>query len=610
MEFMPGFYCSGASPTERLVFSALAPSVFLLNLSVHLSVKDLLALRRTCKKFYHLTFQPEIWERFIRSRWARHLTYPIIPPSSSSRNVLLRSARHSGTEVERLLSSAITLSENTRNGFSQVFGRSHFSVQSKQTIFEVKLIAGGKYMFLSVGSRASYGILCYAMDYPHGSRLIAEMPTKTRAFHITAEYQTHDRVPCISLVYSMRHYVDDKISPTLVEDLAKLAPDADTGSELPIRYTVMVHKIPLLSLSDSERCDVSEGAYNHLDVSKKPVFDLILEIQLSNAIYGGFTLSHFSPVSPPYLGFIKRPNTIYIVNLVTGQLHLANCESHPFSSRLHKSLVHAVYLLPEQSHILALRSFNDVVHDRKLMIELLPLEYHWDSRPTILHSVLQVDVIPSSVVISGGPSYFQELFPFTPCPPRFSPLNIAVIGRQSEECSQTSLSTFLITPVQMNGLFIYELTRKNGISESEGCISPARTVSITAGDVRSHAIGGEHFHLVYCSLADDRRAISATTTAFFIRARLPSATERGLGATAISYLLGRPLARLVWTSDVAPVFLPPDILSACKKGVASVTWDDSVARLCIATCTDVYVLNFSKNSRVPRLPEDPLQVFA
>jgi hypothetical protein len=119
-------------------------------------------------------------------------------------------ARHSlsglkGLEAERLVSQAVSLNDNWRQGKPRLY-RSR-AIRAWWDILHMAIVPGGHYMIASTCVRGNdhYAIMLYSMDGPKSAaEPLARLKTGNKPYCLSTKYATIGGVPGVTFAYLRR----------------------------------------------------------------------------------------------------------------------------------------------------------------------------------------------------------------------------------------------------------------------------------------------------------------------------------------------------------------------------------------------------------------------
>ncbi|TFK41980.1 hypothetical protein BDQ12DRAFT_349602 [Crucibulum laeve] len=175
----------------------LSPSLFLDRIFVNCCIEDIMCWRGVNKAFFLLTREPIIWKRFLE-----RMNIPVPPLRPTFRD----SFEETDYELEQLVAQAITLDENWRKPFPQIYRRRIHNVKAR--VLDMKIVPGGKFLIASVFNPAIYcfSIRVYALDHPHGPRALTQYKTFSRAEQIQAKYAVYEGRQGIMIAFVRKRY--------------------------------------------------------------------------------------------------------------------------------------------------------------------------------------------------------------------------------------------------------------------------------------------------------------------------------------------------------------------------------------------------------------------
>ncbi|KAJ4470818.1 hypothetical protein J3R30DRAFT_3710722 [Lentinula aciculospora] len=224
--FIPPFLKSLFSQDNTCHIHKLLVDIWVDEILIHLTIEDVICLRRVNKALFLITHEPIIWKRFLV-----RLSIPIPPLRPSLRWSLDRTS----FQIEQLVFKAICTEDNWRR-LSPKLSETKV-VFAFYEILEMKLLPGGQYMVASAKDTASrrFYICLFCLDHPDPTfPPLARLPVPTKAFNIEARFLPwHRSRPGIMIMYSQRAPEDGKLRGY---DLNELSANPDIDPPYPLRY--------------------------------------------------------------------------------------------------------------------------------------------------------------------------------------------------------------------------------------------------------------------------------------------------------------------------------------------------------------------------------------
>ncbi|KAJ3861912.1 hypothetical protein EV359DRAFT_46247 [Lentinula novae-zelandiae] len=530
---------------------------------IHLTIEDVICLRRVNKTLFLITHEPIIWKRFLV-----RLSIPIPPLRPSLR----WSLDLTSFQIEQLVAKAICADDNWRRLSPKL---SHTRIVfAFYEVLEMKLLPGGQYMVASVKDTASrrFYICIFCLEHPDPNfPPLARLPLPTKAFNIEARFLPwHEGRPGIMIMYSQRTPEDGHLRGY---DLSELSARPEVDPPYPLRHDCLctfVDMEALELLSDPSITRKSQAFRERAAALPQP-FQYVIHF-VSNAPIEQPSL--FESDGRPFAAVVQRPNEIVIMDLLTNQLSSIKCPRIPaFDNAEHK--IRAVRVLPKQNQVLVIRT-----------LRLRKIDQHQDQHTMELHTlpdagVLGVVSLPddyalitnrnaTSIHISDnyepliGPDH-----PFKHDPKaRPPPLSIYVCGEELE-----GMEHFNIDPVlSYDGYWFYDL---EWYVEQATVKDPKYGVRIIPGVYRA---------LVYTVPCDDRsdmpkiKSLGRYFNTQYQRADYPYGhpPQGDLSVVRQRYL--RP------EHEHVPFRLNSNTFQhIAETGCSAITWDESTGRVCVAT---------------------------
>ncbi|KNZ81676.1 hypothetical protein J132_11030 [Termitomyces sp. J132] len=314
-----------AQPNPTSAAANFPLDIFLDNISPHLQLEDILALRRVNKYYFHLTHEPLIWKRFLQE-----LRIPLPP----IRPTLSYSVQSSDYEFEQLVSRAVSIEDNWRKRQPTVVSTKFLDANLE--VLDMKLLPGGKYLVASI--RDNYR---------------CQIPTK--AYQLQAKYMTYKDKPVIMIAHLCRVLNEGgpaNIDPAKFANNATIDPPASISHLLrcvhvdlsTLELLASVHRDPTGSETTKHKFWSSDGRY-------KPFIQTVqLQLKTPTAQLSLYSQSGVAHASIVQEALPNGQDYIVIVNLEhPRQPCILVCQPH-------KQWVKAVRHIPEQNQVLIWRT--------------------------------------------------------------------------------------------------------------------------------------------------------------------------------------------------------------------------------------------------------------
>lgn len=332
-----------------LCLDSLTDDILVDLLFSYLNVEDILCLRRVSKLYFRLTHERVIWTRLLRR--LNGLPIPPFPPTFrySLQNL-------SALETERVVTRAVSLDKlwriNTRD-----FRLPHeaWSFSAHHRVLHMTLLHGSQYLVASVCDRMHqrFYLMVFAMDHKYGGAVpLVKTPTEVKAFGLQAKYMTVQGTQGIVVAYLTRRFRNPAHAKMGV-DINEFSGEHVIDPPYPLHYDCDALFITLDSLELLADCVHPPGSARFIEYasslprpfrrltrlrSKSPLGPIVLE-----EVYGS-----------PYVGVVRRPNSILFKELNGGALAVLDCKLISGSEDLdHKIL--SIRILPEQNEVLVVR---------------------------------------------------------------------------------------------------------------------------------------------------------------------------------------------------------------------------------------------------------------
>ncbi|KAF8899288.1 hypothetical protein BD779DRAFT_1465227 [Infundibulicybe gibba] len=352
--YLPNFLLSRFKRTSNCFILRLSLDVHVDHIFVHLCIEDIICLRRVNKAFFLLTHEPIIWKRFLE-----RMNIPMPPIRPSFRYSL----QATDFEVEQLVTRAISLDDNWRRTYPNIFSRQ--LVMAHYKILDMKLLPGGKYLVASVKDSSSYRfyLTVFALDHPKGHRALARFPTGAKVYNLQAKYMKFNDRQGIMVAYVRRTFKNDTpVDPSDYSYRTTIDPPA------PFCYESMCLHISLDSLELLVDPQVVPGSAEFVKraASQPPPF---LEVAYLEADLHIESLSLFDFNGMPYLAVAQQPDEVVIIDLTSNVISTMICgQYHPHVGQPHR--IEAIRILPGQKDILVVRTITTSPTSKLHLVEI------------------------------------------------------------------------------------------------------------------------------------------------------------------------------------------------------------------------------------------------
>ncbi|KAG5731284.1 hypothetical protein E4T56_gene6520 [Termitomyces sp. T112] len=349
-----------AQPNPTSAAANFPLDIFVDNISPHLQLEDILALRRVNKYYFHLTHEPLIWKRFLQE-----LRIPLPP----IRPTLSYSVQSSDYEFEQLVSRAVSIEDNWRKRQPTVVSTKFLDANLE--VLDMKLLPGGKYLVASIRDNYRFFIALYHLDHPSGPHILARCQIPTKAYQLQAKYMTYKDKPVIMIVHLCRVLNEGgpaNIDPAKFANNATIDPPASISHLLrcvhvdlsTLELLASVHRDPTGSETTKHKFWSSDGRY-------KPFIQTVqLQLKTPTAQLSLYSQSGVAHASIVQEALPNGQDYIVIVNLEhPRQPCVLVCQPHVYphganrAVNLHPSMkqwVKAVRHIPEQNQVLIWRT--------------------------------------------------------------------------------------------------------------------------------------------------------------------------------------------------------------------------------------------------------------
>nr|GAT59839.1 predicted protein [Mycena chlorophos] len=341
--FFPNFLLQRLKwSTPQCYIHHLNFDIFVDFIFTHLTIEDIVCLRRVDRFFFLLTHEPVIWKRFLE-----RMRTPIPPLRPTFRY----SFQPTDFEVEQLVTRAISLEDNWRQDTPLVKVRR--TVDSHHRVLDMSLLPGGKFLVASVRDLDShrYYLTLFSLEHPKGSCAVARLPTGSKAYDLQAKYIKYEGKQGIMIAYTKRTFLNGEepgIDPSDYSDTDAVEPPA------PLWYENVCWHVSLDTLEELVDPRVTPGSaeFQELAIERERPFRQISSFESEKRIS---CLSLFEMDSSPFIAFVQGPKTVVFVNLVSGvvaPMDLQNYNDAPADDHH----IRTFRVIPDQRDIITIRT--------------------------------------------------------------------------------------------------------------------------------------------------------------------------------------------------------------------------------------------------------------
>ncbi|KAJ7070678.1 hypothetical protein C8F01DRAFT_389157 [Mycena amicta] len=322
---------------HRLSFDIFVDLIF-----IHLTMEDIICLRRVDRFFFLITHEPVIWKRFLQ-----RMKTPIPPLRPTFRY----SFQVTDFEVEQLVTRAISLEDNWRQDSPRV--KMHRIMAAHHRVLNMSLLPGSKFLVASVRDFAShrYYLTLFSLEHPDGCCAVARLPTGSKAYDLQAKYIKYKGKQGILIAYTKRSFINNNqpgIDASDYHDTDAVDPPA------PLWYENLCWHVSLDTLEElvDPRVPPGSAEFQELAIKRKPPFRQISSFESGTRIT---CLSLFEMDGVPCIAFVHGPQKIVFVDLVSGVLSPMILENYNGAAdEAHQ--IRTFRVLPAQRDIIIIRT--------------------------------------------------------------------------------------------------------------------------------------------------------------------------------------------------------------------------------------------------------------
>ncbi|KAG5636304.1 hypothetical protein H0H81_008475 [Sphagnurus paluster] len=552
----------------------------------HLSVEEIMCLRRVNKTFFLLTHEPIIWKRFLVE-----LNVNVPPIRPTFRYAL----KDTDFEFEQLVSRAISLEDNWRK--KHTVPRSHASVfTNASSVLDMVILPGGKYLVASIHTEDRYWIVIYCLDHPLGPRAICRAPTRTKAFKLQAKYMKHEGKQVIMMTYVRRTWAEGgptNIDPSEYGFKTKIDPAYPVVNEL-LCLSVSLDRLEALAdprlLPQSP--EVRLIALAHMKGPFRQVASAIARHPIEH-------VSLYEQRGAPMLS-LAQPDQLVIIDIAGSSVTTLNLGRHPqYQENDHE--IRAYRVLPNQNEVLLFRTVYlglDPASPEVPMVlnilEIFELPQELDGtcyigEPKSLYILGRQAVRVAHISDYEGPSTHGEPYYLQAESQPLPPISVFM-----ETQNPTAIIHYVVWPeleVTPQGVQKYTYVLNWVCFQTRHHTDP----------FVAHIIPGSFRCLVYTTHRDDR---TDNPKAFRIRRYInPEFARKDYTVNRVNRhsptILSRGLPKMpVNIYGTLPIPAASAELYA-SKGISAIAFDEGIGRVCIAAANtpQIEILDFS--SAVP-----------
>ncbi|KAK0459703.1 uncharacterized protein EV420DRAFT_1537274 [Desarmillaria tabescens] len=341
------------------IFYRLPMDVLLYCLFPYLSVRDIVALRRTSKPLFLLSQEPSIWRRFL-SRL--DIATPPLP------QFVPYTVQPSDLKVEQMVATAISANRNWEKPNPEPVN--YFHVRSGCKILDMAVLPGGQHLVSSsFDYRMGYRVMVSNVELPshEGMFALASISTLARPEYLQARYMVYNDKPGIMVWFVVKSKVGKSLDGT----------DTLDPSTRRVGYTCHFAHISLDSLSNLVLIELQRAMpmedLNRLGSPSAPGPSDNITTSAPFLLLRPYTFR--DPIHDPvlflyqgslYLTLAILPDEVVIINLDTQEARSFICNNDtPYPDCDHQ--IRAVRVLPEQGDVLVIRTVINGLNDVHVM---------------------------------------------------------------------------------------------------------------------------------------------------------------------------------------------------------------------------------------------------
>ncbi|KAG7099900.1 hypothetical protein E1B28_001700 [Marasmius oreades] len=555
---------------------------------IHLSIEDVIRLRRVDKSFFLTTHDPIIWRRFLE-----RLNIPIPPIRPNFRYTL----EATDFEIEQIVTRAVCADDNWRGPTPRLLSKE--IVSAFQQVLELKLLPGGRYLVASIKDVLSYRFwLCiYDLETPHGlgQALIARRLVPSKAYNIHARFDMKGGIPGITIILSVRLPKDNNYHG---QDPATWSSETDVRPPYPLAYELWIVRT---ALGDLER--LSDPTMDH----GSPQFAEMVK-GLAEPLQVDYIFEADAPIENASLfdkdgvcwGSFSVQDKIIIHDLDKEETTLQTIRDPSFPYNEHR--IRAVRVLPQQNRVLVVRTvlLGEIVGHDSHLIEVYDLPKKDDAAylehlqaqnvqefqfPRQVHPVDRVYIEGKTVT-----SFHISDYPTIP-----RAVDLPQLYERRDNTALTPISIYARTRGPL-GILHYEIfpimdPLTNEWQYALDSVIPQTVHENESMDTR--VIPGISRSLIYTVPGDDRTShpkLLSLRRYFNPRYAPDSYKPYAVKDHLQVPVLGKerfPTPKLLYRSFVA---CDPSYNGITESGVSAITWDEGTGRVCIAALEDMKIV--------------------
>ncbi|GLB43621.1 hypothetical protein LshimejAT787_1401330 [Lyophyllum shimeji] len=567
--YLPNFLLSRFKRSSPCCIHRLPLDIFVDHIFVYLCVEDIMCLRRVNKAFFLLTHEPVIWKRFLS-----HLNVPLPPLRPTFRYAL----EATDFEVEQLVSRAVSLEDNWRQPHprptSSIVFDTHYHV------LDMKLLPGGKYLVASVRDAYRFFIVLYCLDHPKGPHALARFATQMKAFNLQAKYMTFQGKPVIMIAYVRRSFHDG--GPANL-DPSEYGFRHPIDAPYPFVHELLCVYINLETLEALADPHITPGSVESASIAlgefaKGPFYQAATAI----AKYEVNHVSLFEFNGKSFASMVQMPNRVVIIDLSAQTVSTLICENHDeYRDQAHS--IRAVRHLPYQREMLVFRTItiSPPANEPQAPIRLLQvleiyempskiggaeLVYPKDAYVLGNQTVANVHISDYGIPTTNGEDYRLQ-FHYQPSPP---------ISVYLETTAPTGVLHYVVWPsrkANKYGSFTYFYNLEYVCIQTRHNCEP----------YVAHVVPGALRAIIYTSHMDDRKdAVTLHSLRRYLNPEFQTKNYPVPRVNRSSNVMRKKVPKMpvnvYGTLDTNPAALE----LYRQNGVAAITWDEGIGRLCIA----------------------------
>ncbi|KAF9270862.1 hypothetical protein L218DRAFT_849531 [Marasmius fiardii PR-910] len=555
---------------------------------IHLSIEDVMRMRRVDKAFFLITHEPIIWRRFLE-----RLNIPIPPIRPNFRYSL----EATDFEIEQIVTRAIRTDDNWRGPTPQLLSKE--IVFAFHQVLELKLLPGGRYLVASIKDVASYRfwICIYDLESPRGldEALVARRLVPSKAYNIHARFDMKGGYQGITIMFTIsRRGLTEYLYR---QDPAEWSSETDLHPPYPLAYELVILRT---ALGDLER--LSDPAMDHNSLAFAEMIQ-----SLQEPLQADYIFEADAPIENASLfdengiccASFSVQDQVIIHNLNNSEVKLQLLRDSSFEHN--EQRIRAVRVLPQQRRVLVVRTvvLHQVVGQDSHLIEVYDLpqkddaKYVKESQKRNIRPQMPRQFEAKDRVYIEGKTVTSFHISDYPTIPRA--IDLPELYERRDKAALTPISIYARTKGP-HGIIHYEIFPVLDPLTDQWKYALDSVIPQTVHEsepVDTRVIPGITRSLVYTVPGHDRTSHPKLLSLrryfnprYAPEAYKPYAVKDQLYVPVLERERF-PTPKILYRSFIA---CDPSYNGITESGVSAITWDEGTGRVCIAALEDMKIV--------------------